>query len=302
MYKEILKFGANIVDALVDYRQPVFVYIIGELRGGAWVVLDPKINPDMMEMYAETNSRGGVLEPEGLVEIKFRKPQLLATMERLDPKYRALRQQLQDPATTNDEKKALIAALAARERELMPVYHSAAISFADLHDGPKRMMAKGVINKIVDWEHSRKFFYTRLLRRISEERIFAQISEADSSISRDSARILMAQWFFVDTQRAVVPSEKLSARNTSPSTSAFDSGMIEEYLKSDLDVVRWLNEMKNTVDERVLLLKKGALQRQLSTLVGMDLQVAISGIVDGLKNLDENYRREVLESIAKALE
>ena len=35
-----------IVDALVEYKHPVFVYIPpnGELRGGAWVVIDPTIN------------------------------------------------------------------------------------------------------------------------------------------------------------------------------------------------------------------------------------------------------------------
>jgi acetyl-CoA carboxylase/biotin carboxylase 1 len=43
MYNEVLKFGAMIVDALREYKQPVFVYIPpgGELRGGAWVVVDP---------------------------------------------------------------------------------------------------------------------------------------------------------------------------------------------------------------------------------------------------------------------
>ena len=46
MFDEILKFGAMIVDALREYRHPVFVYIPprGELRGGAWVVVDPTIN------------------------------------------------------------------------------------------------------------------------------------------------------------------------------------------------------------------------------------------------------------------
>jgi acetyl-CoA carboxylase/biotin carboxylase 1 len=58
MNKEILKFGASIVDALSEYKQPVFIYIIGELRGGAWVVLDTMINPEMIEMYAERDSRG----------------------------------------------------------------------------------------------------------------------------------------------------------------------------------------------------------------------------------------------------
>jgi acetyl-CoA carboxylase / biotin carboxylase 1 len=41
MYNEVLKYGSYIVDALVKYEQPVFVYIppFGELRGGSWVSL-----------------------------------------------------------------------------------------------------------------------------------------------------------------------------------------------------------------------------------------------------------------------
>ena len=77
MYGEVLKFGAQIVDALVDYKHPVFIYIPpeGELRGGSWVVVDPAINPDVMEMYADEDSRGGILEPAGIVEVKFRAKQ-----------------------------------------------------------------------------------------------------------------------------------------------------------------------------------------------------------------------------------
>ena len=74
MYNEILKLGAMIVDALVEYQHPIFIYIPkhGELRGGAWVVIDPAINPEKMEMYADLDSRGGILEPPGIVEVKFR--------------------------------------------------------------------------------------------------------------------------------------------------------------------------------------------------------------------------------------
>ena len=59
MYEEILKYGSMIVDALVAFKQPVIVYLPphGELRGGAWVVVDPTINPDFMEMYADRESR-----------------------------------------------------------------------------------------------------------------------------------------------------------------------------------------------------------------------------------------------------
>ena len=87
MYGEILKFGAKIVDALRTYRHPVFVYIPpnGELRGGAWVVIDPTINEEMMEMYADPQSRGGILEPPGICEVKFRANDQVAAMHRLDP-------------------------------------------------------------------------------------------------------------------------------------------------------------------------------------------------------------------------
>lgn len=50
--RKVLKYGALIVDALVEYKQPVFVYIPphSELRGGAWVVVDSTVNPNVMEM------------------------------------------------------------------------------------------------------------------------------------------------------------------------------------------------------------------------------------------------------------
>lgn len=39
MYNEVLKYGSYIVDALVKFEQPIFIYIppFGELRGGSWV-------------------------------------------------------------------------------------------------------------------------------------------------------------------------------------------------------------------------------------------------------------------------
>lgn len=59
MFDEVLKYGALIVDALRGYKQPCFVYIPpkAELRGGAWVVLDPTINSEVMEMYCDRDSR-----------------------------------------------------------------------------------------------------------------------------------------------------------------------------------------------------------------------------------------------------
>lgn len=98
MFEEVLKFGSMIVDALRVYKQPVFIYIPphGELRGGSWVVVDPTINPDKMEMFADSNARGGVLEPPGICEIKYRAADQKALMHRLDETLKELDKQLQD--------------------------------------------------------------------------------------------------------------------------------------------------------------------------------------------------------------
>ena len=82
VHHAILKFGSLVVDALRAYRRPVIVYLPpeAELRGGAWVVIDPHINPDRMAMYAAETAKGNVLEPEGIVGIKFREKDLRACM------------------------------------------------------------------------------------------------------------------------------------------------------------------------------------------------------------------------------
>ncbi|KAJ2383450.1 acetyl-coenzyme-A carboxylase, partial [Coemansia sp. RSA 2559] len=201
MFFEVLKYGAYIVDALTKYEQPVFVYIVpnGELRGGAWVVVDPTINADMMEMYADEKSRGGVLEPEGIVEIKFRKPQMLACMDRLDPQVRDLRQELANPDLAPAQKAEIKQALDAREKALLPVYTQIAVQFADLHDRAGRMAAKGVIRSEIQWAHARTYFFHRLKRRLHEEQLRKAIQAAaatpDGQLTRQEAIGVIAQWF-----------------------------------------------------------------------------------------------------------
>eukprot|EP00958_Prasinococcus_capsulatus_P024488 scaffold3827_cov394-Prasinococcus_capsulatus_cf.AAC.7 len=158
MYAEILKFGAMIVDALRTYQHPAFIYIPpnGELRGGAWVVVDPTINPDRMEMYADEESRGGILEPPGICEVKYRKAEQIATMHRTDP---VLQQLDEDPVANKD-------AIEAREAKLLPLYLQVAHEFADLHDRSGRMKAKGVIEDVVQWKNARSYFHKRLVSHL----------------------------------------------------------------------------------------------------------------------------------------
>ncbi|CAM9461200.1 unnamed protein product, partial [Phaeothamnion confervicola] len=184
MYGEILKFGAQIVDALVGYKHPVFVYIPpnAELRGGAWVVIDPTINEEVMEMYADVDSRGGILEPPGICEVKFRAPDQIQKMHQLDPLLRALDADLEVAATPEDAAQ-LKKSVKEREDQLAPLYLQIAHEFADLHDRAGRMKAKGVIRDIVEWQSARGYFYWRLRRRLAESEVRKQFKAADPSMS-----------------------------------------------------------------------------------------------------------------------
>jgi acetyl-CoA carboxylase / biotin carboxylase 1 len=135
MYDEVLKQGSRIVDGLSAYKQPVFVYIVpnGELRGGALVVLDPSINADgQMEMSADVEARAGVLETEGIIEIKMRRDKIIQVMERLDSQYAALKESKDESKTTEER----AAALSPEKREalLQPTYKQIALLYADLHE------------------------------------------------------------------------------------------------------------------------------------------------------------------------
>ena len=183
MYDEVLKFGAKIVDELTRYDMPVFVYIPpkAELRGGAWVVVDPTINSDFMEMYADPESRGGILEPPGICEVKFRSPDQKKVMARTDAELAKL---LAQPASAERD-----AAVAAREAKLAPLYQQVAIEFADLHDRAGRMKAKGVIRDVVSWEGARGYFYKRAARRLAVDALAKGISRTGGSLADATAKV-----------------------------------------------------------------------------------------------------------------
>lgn len=200
LFEGILQAGSTIVENLRTYHQPVFIYIpmMGELRGGAWVVVDSKINPDHIEMYAERTAKGNVLEPEGLIEIKFRTRELLECMGRLDPELINLKSRLQEvrnsgtPAAVED----IQTQIKAREKKLLPIYTQIATKFAELHDTSLRMAAKGVIKEVVDWPMSRSFFYRRLHRRVVEDELVKTLRDAAGrQLEYRSARDMIKEWF-----------------------------------------------------------------------------------------------------------
>lgn len=193
MAMEVLKFGSQIVDALRECSNPVYIYIPphGELRGGSWVVLDPTINEQEMEMYADPDSRGGILEPSGIAEIKFRAADQLAVMHRNDPQLQTLDSELEMIDSVDVEaQESLKEQIHAREELLKPVYLQAATEFADLHDKTGRMKAKGVIRDVVSWERSREYFYYRARRRMLEDDYVKQLQEKGSMSYADAKETL----------------------------------------------------------------------------------------------------------------
>eukprot|EP01128_Nolandella_sp_AFSM9_P005972 TRINITY_DN2995_c0_g1_i1.p1 TRINITY_DN2995_c0_g1~~TRINITY_DN2995_c0_g1_i1.p1 ORF type:complete len:2209 (+),score=622.06 TRINITY_DN2995_c0_g1_i1:78-6704(+) len=240
MYNEVLKYGAMIVDQLREYKQPVFIYIppAAELRGGAWVVVDPTINTDMMEMYADVESRGGVLEPSGTVQIKFREKDLKKSMLRLDPTYAELSDQLAalDASASEEETTKLKKELEARLRSIYPVYHQAAEKFADLHDTSGRMKAKGVIREVVKWEDARTIFAHRLRRRVEEEQLVNQLVDGAEKMTRAAALDALKQQF-------------LSASNGEKQTESLweDDKAVSSWLQTNAsELKKWVASVTNS--------------------------------------------------------
>nr|UVI03450.1 acetyl-CoA carboxylase [Ostrinia furnacalis] len=231
MYEQILKFGAEIVRALRGATAPVIVYIPpgAELRGGAWAVVDPSVNSLRMEMYADPEARGGVLEAEGIVEVKFKQRDILKTMHRMDPellrqsaRIAELKEQIKEISKNLDRRGSiddvliktdvgkqaeskvreleteLLAAekaVKAREKELSPIYHEVAVQFAELHDTAERMLEKGCIFDIIPWRDSRRLLYWRLKRLLRQNEQERRVQAAmGPTMDQGAAAATLRRW------------------------------------------------------------------------------------------------------------
>jgi len=259
MYNEVLKYGSFIVDALVKYEQPIFVYIppFGELRGGSWVVVDPTINPTAMEMYADVEARGGVLEPEGIIGIKYRKDKQLETMARLDPAYAELKKRMaaaQDGKAHAEELEDIKKLMARREQQLLPVYSQIATQFADLHDRAGRMKAKGVIRDSLEWRNARRFFYWRVRRRLNEEYVLRRMAAvtAGAAAAASHAGPLHVQ--------------HSQARDRHLQLLEAWCG-IPEFPKADREVAVWYEENKAAISARMDALRADSVAAEVRELV-----------------------------------
>ncbi|KAI9884244.1 MAG: NADH:ubiquinone oxidoreductase [Watsoniomyces obsoletus] len=273
MYNEVLKYGSYIVDALVKYEQPIFVYIppFGELRGGSWVVVDPTINPDMMEMYADEDARGGVLEPEGIINIKYRRDKQLETMARLDPTYADLKRRSTNKSLSTDELSAIKVKMTERETQLLPVYAQIAHQFADLHDRAGRMQAKGTIRQPLRWREARRFFYWRVRRRLNEESLMKRMngSSAKGLTSRESNLENLRVW-------SGVPN--------------FDN--------DDRAVAVWYEENRKEVQSKLEKRKQDGVAYDVATLLRSNREAGLKGVAQVLSMLPVAEKESVLKFLS----
>jgi acetyl-CoA carboxylase/biotin carboxylase 1 len=274
MYNEVLKYGSYIVDALVKYEQPIFVYIppFGELRGGSWVVVDPTINSEMMEMYADEEARGGVLEPEGIVNIKYRHDKQLETMSRLDPAYGELKRSLAKDDLTPDQKSEIKVKMAEREKLLLPVYNQVALQFADLHDRAGRMQAKACIRKTLVWRESRRYFYWRLRRRLDEEYILRKMKTASKDgVPRASSLEMLKAWT-----------------------------AIPDFATNDRAVAVWYEQNRRDIHIKVENLRKQGVAMDVASLLDTHKEAGLKGVANWISVLPTADREAVLKMLSQA--
>ncbi|XP_076818165.1 acetyl-CoA carboxylase-like isoform X1 [Clavelina lepadiformis] len=290
MYDEVLKFGSYIVDALRKYRQAVLVYIppYAELRGGAWVVVDPTINAAHMELYADKESRGGVLEPEATVEIKFRRKDLKKTMKRCDLEYNSLSQQLDDCSLTPAERKKVEAKFQEREEFLEPIYHQVAVQFADLHDTPGGMKAKGCISGILEWKSSRRSLYWRLRRLLMQDDIKKRCHSINRDLTNAQVDVMLRRWFVED------------------------QGTVKGHLwDNDKAVVEWLslqqnlkeggNDFTSIIEENIKILHRDAVSQQIRVLSQASPDLVMHSMVQLTQNMSTDDRKELVRLLQSEL-
>ncbi|XP_043827164.1 acetyl-CoA carboxylase 2 isoform X2 [Dromiciops gliroides] len=284
MYDQVLKFGAYIVDGLRQYKQPVLIYIppYAELRGGSWVVIDPTINPLCMEMYADKESRGGVLEPEGTVEIKFRKKDLIKTMRRIDSIYMKLVEQLGTEDLSEKDRKDLESKLKAREEHLLPVYHQVAVQFADLHDTPGRMQEKGVITDILEWKNARTFLYWRLRRLLLEDIVKNEILRANGELSHVHIQSMLRRWF-METEGA--------AKGYLWDNNQVVIEWLEKHLQQD-------DGLHSAIWENIKCLKRDFVLKTIRGLVQDNPEVAVDCVVHMTQHISPADRAQIAHLLA----
>ena len=237
------------------------------------VVVDPTINPQFMEMYADEDARGGVLEPEGIVGIKYRKEKQLETMARLDQTYGDLKRQSMDKSLSPEQAAKIKAAMTERENLLLPVYLQIALQYSDLHDRAGRMKAKDTIRMGLSWAQARRFFYWRLRRRLNEEHVLKRMAASSPKdlVNRQSNLRTLEAW----------------------------SGL-PKFATDDMNVATWYEENRKMIHDKIEKMKTEAIAYDVAALLRSNKEGGLAGVAQVLSMLPVAEKEEVLRRLSKA--
>ena len=233
-----------------------------------------------MEMYADEESRGGVLEPEGIVNIKYRREKQLETMARLDPEYAELKQKLANKSLSTAEATELKNKLTQRGELLKPVYMQIALQFADLHDRAGRMEAKGTIRHPLKWSNARRFFYWRLRRRLSEEVLLKRMLSA--------------------AQPATGPTPSTAAdlttkENNTAQLAAWSGLLDDDFEHDDRKVAEWYESHRKDIYAKIDAIKTEGVAKQVSQLLLQSKEGGLKGVKEVLETIPTSEREEVIK-------
>ena len=238
-----------------------------------------------MEMYADEESRGGVLEPEGIIGIKYRRDRQLETMARLDPAYAELKRQLADAQTVKarpEQVSSIKLAMTQREEKLLPVYAQVAWQFADLHDRAGRMRAKDTIRMPLRWRESRRFFYWRLRRRLNEESVLKKMRTAPATNN--------------------VPAATSKAHVTEPMSRAKCLDILKAWTgvagfdTADRVVATWYEEHRKEINQKIEAMRGESVVGELAGLLAScDRDAALKGVREWLRMRPVEEREKVLK-------
>jgi hypothetical protein len=192
---------------------------------------------------------------------------------------------------------------------VLPAYKNVATSFCDLHDTPGRLLAKGAIRQVVEWETARTFFYWRLQRRLAEGRIRSLCARAQKNLSHDQVTSLLRKW--ADADRSLETDSNMEGQAAAPnsgprSADRVPGGGDEGASVFDTDdrwVYQWFEVEEDAILRRVSKLRVTRIAEAVKELC----QESAEGFLEGIENalqacVDEAERAKLASAIQARVE
>lgn len=168
--------------------------------------------------------------------------------------------------------------------------------FADLHDTPGRMQAKGVIRRQVPWAQSRSFFYWRLKRRLKEFDIVNAITIGGTKLAFGERKSLIAelqQWFESVSQQE---QQHRGGGGADPSCSSWetDDRAVVSWLDSHVaELQSYISAVKVRSHVSAIEARLGDLLRSIDTEGGTSGMSRVDVLQRALMNLSQTDRDDI---------